>query len=482
MHVMDGFEAAAGRAKVGRWHAPGVWVWWLAVLVGPVWGTTVYRCTGADGVTIFGDRKVPGAQCGLVAGSGDAPSPPVESKGILPAAQTRALDGGTTSASVIDERYNRFEFRDRAVFAPFHQKWSTAAHERLSIAHFGDSHLQNGFAIEAARTRLQRIRGDGGRGMVFPYSIANSYSPNDYRTAFHGRWTTANSQKPNPRMALGVSGFVARTESTPASFSFKFKTALGEGRKRVRVLLRASGPGLRLVATSAGQSQSVSLEPSPLGRTPAVDFDFAQLSETLRFDVVNLSRAPASLELHGLSIENPSPGLVYHNLGVGGATFGALNAQTHFEEQIALLGPDLYVLDWGTNDIAHRNALPENLRDTVASTIRRIRLAHPGSVIVLTSVQDMRHNGRHISSARAFSELMKAIAFEHGCLFYDWYRVAGGAGSMVEWVGQGLASKDHVHLTAKGYRLKGDLFAKALLKTLDGYASGRKDSGFLEVY
>jgi lysophospholipase L1-like esterase len=456
------------RVKAGGWRNRMNRVLLVVAMVSPAWGATVYRCAGADGVTVFGDRKLAGAQCTIVSAVGE--DGPAERKPPAPTVAASLSTAAPPAAPLIDERHNRFEFRDRSVFAPFERKWSGARHDRVSIAHFGDSHLQNGFAIEAARSRLQGARGDAGLGMVFPYSIANSYSPNDYRTGFHGRWTSANSNQPNPKMALGVSGFVARTESTPASFSFKFKTALGEGQKRVRVLLRASGPGLRLIATSAGRSQSVSLEPTPLGRTPTVDFDFDQLSETLRFDVVNLSRAPASFELHGVSIENPTPGLLYHNLGVGGTQFGALNAQTHFEEQIALLGPDLYVLDWGTNDIVRNNALPEHFRETVLRTIRRIRNAQPGSVIVLTSVQDMNYKGRNVSSAREFADVMKAIAFEQGCLFYDWYRVAGGADSMVEWVGQGLASKDHVHLTAKGYRLKGDLFAKALLNTIDFYA------------
>ena len=173
--------------------------------------------------------------------------------------------------------------------------------------------------------------------------------------------------------------------------------------------------------------------------------------------------------------------MVHHNLGVGGATYKSIVLQALYAEQIAYLKPDLVILDWGTNDLIYKNAIPDDLVETVNATIRKVRAASPGALILLTSVQDMNFRGRNISTAQAFSALMRRIAFETGCAFYDWYRVSGGPGSMRDWHANGLASSDNVHLTAKGYRLKGELFAQAFLQSLDQVARGSADAGRVTV-
>ena len=38
---------------------------------------------------------------------------------------------------------------------------------------------------------------------------------------------------------------------------------------------------------------------------------------------------------------------------------------------------------------------------------------------------------------------------------------------MVTWVAYGLTGPDHIHLTGLGYAVKGELFAQAILNTLE---------------
>ncbi|MGE3651224.1 MAG: hypothetical protein AB7G10_23040, partial [Reyranellaceae bacterium] len=54
----------------------------------------------------------------------------------------------------------------------------------------------------------------------------------------------------------------------------------------------------------------------------------------------------------------------------------------------------------------------------------------------------------------------------NNCLFYDWYRAAGGRYSMLVWYAYELAGADHIHLSSHGYAIKGDLMAQALLNTI----------------
>jgi lysophospholipase L1-like esterase len=57
-------------------------------------------------------------------------------------------------------------------------------------------------------------------------------------------------------------------------------------------------------------------------------------------------------------------------------------------------------------------------------------------------------------------------AKENGIAVYDWYAVAGGAGSSTKWVTNQLLSKDRVHKSVAGYQLQGDLMSRALLQQL----------------
>ncbi|MBN2682455.1 MAG: LysM peptidoglycan-binding domain-containing protein [Bacteroidales bacterium] len=50
---------------------------------------------------------------------------------------------------------------------------------------------------------------------------------------------------------------------------------------------------------------------------------------------------------------------------------------------------------------------------------------------------------------------------------YDWFWIAGGRKVMTDWVNAEIGQKDKIHLTWKGYRLKGNLLADAFTKTID---------------
>ena len=366
---------------------------------------------------------------------------------------------------------NIFEFKDARLVQRLQQKWATATTEGFTVAHFGDSLVQGGYAAEFARSRLQSIGGSAGRGMVFPYSIAKTYSQNDYKSTFSGEWATANSIQQTPRLPLGVSGFVARTSGAEASFTLNFVSTPEPGKKLVKFFYVATSTAFTLRVQSGNFMHDVVV---PSGgaqpRSQMLTLSFPELSDTLRFELRNASpNSGGYFEVHGVSIENTTPGVMYHNLGVGGATYSALLNQTYFEEQSAQLAPDLIVLDWGTNDLVYKNSIAPDLEKIMVQTIKRVKAKHPQAVILITSAQDMNFRRKNITAAWDFAELARRVAFENDCLFYDWYRVAGGRGAMTIWTAYGLSSTDHIHLTGIGYAVKGELLAQSLLNTLERF-------------
>jgi lysophospholipase L1-like esterase len=411
---------------------------------------TVYLCEGEDQSNRLVERTEGHAVCAPL----NQPASPAASQ-LAHAA-----------AGQIQPQLNIFEFHSSKALERLQAKWNTP-NARIAIAHFGDSLLQNGYAIDSIRKTLASAKPSAGRGMVFPYTIARTYSQYDYSSQFEGSWTTANSIQPFPKLPLGLSGFSAHTSDPAASFAFQFKTPLAEGPKKLRLFLKVPATGYRLILTVDKQYKIINLDPVHEQALPYVDVDVAQLSDDFRFEVIHTNADNGVFELHGVSIENAGAGVIYHNLGVGGAAFNALNAQALFARQLPGIAPDVVVLDWGTNDILYKNAVPANHAEVVLRTLEKVRASAPEALIVLTSVQDMNFRGKNITAARQYAQLMRQLAFENDCLFYDWYRVSGGANTMRSWVAQGLASKDNIHLNERGYRIKGRAFGQAFLQTLE---------------
>jgi lysophospholipase L1-like esterase len=370
------------------------------------------------------------------------------------------------SSGHIQPQLNIFEFHDAKILRPLQAKWNTPD-SRISIAHFGDSLLQNGYAIDSIRKTIATVKPSAGRGMIFPYAIARTYSQYDYSSSYEGNWTSANSIQLFPKLALGLSGFAAHTNDPTSSFSFQFKTALDADPKNLQIFLKVPSTGYQLIVGVDGLYKAINLDPVFEQQSPSVKISVPQLSDNLRIEVINTSAEPGTFELHGLSIENSSSGVIYHNLGVGGAAFNSINSQALFARQLPSIAPDVVVLDWGTNDIIYKNTVPANHAEVVLRTIEKVRASAPNAVIVLTSVQDMNFRGKNITAAKQYADLMRKLAFENDCLFYDWYRVSGGANTMRSWVSDTLASKDNIHLNERGYRIKGRAFGQALLQTLE---------------
>ncbi len=65
---------------------------------------------------------------------------------------------------------------------------SSGARSRVSVLHFGDSHLQSGQMDSVLRQALQVRWGDAGRGFVFPYEATFTSNPEDLASVSDVEW------------------------------------------------------------------------------------------------------------------------------------------------------------------------------------------------------------------------------------------------------------------------------------------------------
>lgn len=98
--------------------------------------------------------------------------------------------------------------------APFFRKLSQlerGERRRINIVHIGDSHIQADWLTGYVRTRLQERFGSAGRGLVFPYTLAETNSPTDIRSGSNQSWEYRRSTFQQKHIPIGIAGMSIQT-------------------------------------------------------------------------------------------------------------------------------------------------------------------------------------------------------------------------------------------------------------------------------
>jgi lysophospholipase L1-like esterase len=368
---------------------------------------------------------------------------------------------------------DRFEFfGDSSRFTEMYSKYDrlvSRGEGRLTIVHIGGSHLQADIYSDRMRKRLQTFQpgNNGGRGFVFPYSIARTNNPTSYKVAYSGKWVSCKNVEKYKTCTLGLSGISVTTADTTASITLSLEPGkVYYDFNRARIF---------------HQPDSTAFDPVISAESPVVEMrrDYTQgITEVVFEDYIDhltLSfRKTDSLQdafvLYGLSLETDDPGVVYHSIGVNGAKLPSYLRCQLLEDHLVALDPDLVVLSLGTNDAYTRYFQPGIYRANYDSLIERITTALPGAAILLTVPNDSYLYRRYINrNTEEVRDVIYSLAEQYNCGVWDFYTIMGGLNSIIIWQRFGMAKRDRIHFTRKGYELKGDLFFNAFLKSYDNY-------------
>lgn len=338
----------------------------------------------------------------------------------------------------------------------------------VSIVHIGDSHIQADFLSNEVRHGFQDFFGNAGRGLVFPYQLAQSNAPGDIISSSNTRWLYNRVAHPELQQPVGVSGFAIRTNNSGANINLSIRQDFTKGYQSFNRLKF-------FLDSTAGNGWMLGAEPNDepyLVRREEGDTSLYQLVELSKpstgFSLVGLP-GPAQRDFYGVSLESNVPGVIYHTIGVNGARYDQYNIASLFWKQLPALNADLYIVSLGTNE-AQRAAFAEPvfLRE-FNLFISRIREASPHAAILITTAPDS-YKGRY--SNKVLKDLNLSLTKEANRLYlplWDLYRITNGFGSAYSWARRGLMSRDRVHFTAEGYRVQGQLLFKALAKGYNEY-------------
>jgi LysM repeat protein len=367
----------------------------------------------------------------------------------------------------IDTTYCNLNFYSNKTAQQFQKLFNSIQHEKLVVFHFGGSHIQAEMPTTVVRENLTQLFGEGGRGMIFPYNIANTYSSVNYSIKHTGKWKYGKSfQFPSP-IPLGVCGMAVQTKDTLAQINFKFKNEIKQNDYELKLLMNVDSlsPTFKLKIDTT----TFLIDEKRIKEQFSKDFISINYSGSINEISIELLEKDSTFQFsfYGIDIETQKQlGVVYHSLGVGAAPFRSVLNIENLEKHAAILKPDLVLLDFGTNDILFKNAIDEKLSDQIEKSINRFRAINPEILIVLTSTQDLFYKKKFITAGISFRNLIDSLAKKYDCLFWNWYDLSGGYGTIKTWNELGYARKDGIHLTHDGYKIKGKLLFQSIINTL----------------
>lgn len=330
----------------------------------------------------------------------------------------------------------------------------------VKVLQIGGSHVQGGTLSDQLRRRFLSLRYgiDGGRGLVFPFSAAGSNTPSSYLSSWQGSWDSANCLKPKGT-DLGLTGMAVTARDTSARviidlvlrenkvlqhhYAFNKVDVLGEGSLEPVLILN----GKDTVNGVHGPRMS--------------HFDLPYYTDWLQLSF----KGKGSYTLRGLYLDRPSSGFTFSEVGVNGASTHSWLQCSLLEEDLRRVQPDLVLLSVGINDIQGEYFDEQRFKANYRALIQQIRRVNPHCALLFTGINDSWRRGAGINEHTAEAErAFRDLAAEYKAVFWDWFQVMGGYGSMARWEAAGLAQPDKIHFTPLGYKEVADYLFDAILE------------------
>lgn len=374
-----------------------------------------------------------------------------------------------------------------------HERLHRLQHGRDSsfvVVHFGDSHIQLDHFSGAIRQHLQRVFGDCGDGILFPYSACKSVGPRQLESAVMGTWECNTVLNNTTEEGLGVTGYILRTHDRSASMRFKY---LLDSATASRL---SPGQVIRRDVTIWHGNQDFELEVGCMDCCTKEE-RVAGLSErniactrvcnyALGTDLQLRFKATAApdgqFHFHGISFDTRRmPGIQYHHCGVVGAQFMHFvrNAPLAIS-QLAALHPDLVIFSYGSNE-SYLPGFDDGQYDIgIQNLLQAIRKEVPQVNFLFTTPPDTRAGGKAPINVPRINAHLRQLAEGNGAALWDLNAVMGGAGSIQYWQSRKLARADRLHFTRAGYKLMGDLFTLAFIESYNSRAALPVSTEFLQ--
>jgi LysM repeat protein len=386
----------------------------------------------------------------------------------------------------IDTSYAYIQFPSSEAALLFQKNMNKALHGgRTVVYHYGASHIQSEIVTTEACKYLKKKYGNAGPGFLFPFSAANTYNSTNSKTSHTGEWTYAKSFQLPPKIPLGLRGMTVSTQDTSASFTITLNTPFPTEKYFLQLFMEINAltPEFQLCINEdvCYDFNNDSLQNH--FNESFLPIYFEGEIRSVEVEWIGNGEEGQTLTCYGINVEHENKkGLLYESFGVGASAFQSVLSIAKLEDQAPQLLPDVVIIDFGTNNILYTNKMDDNIPRYVNETVAKFKAINPHVSIIFTSMQDLYKNGRYIDAGIRFNEVVDSMAHATNSLYWNFYDLSGGYKKIKFWNEQGYAQKDFIHLTKKGYELKGFLLYESIENTLDLLSvSSKQDSLHLPV-
>lgn len=387
-------------------------------------------------------------------------------------------DTDVVEESGVEDPYIRYDLnhldwgRDSMSLVRFFERLSQVMETKeghLHILHIGASHVQAGTMTHRFRTHLIDDYGaPAARGFIFPYSTAtNCNNPSDYRVSKRATFNLIRNVYQNYTFPLGGSGIAVWCSDT-ANY----------------ITIKMNAPGYDFYADTIillGETHGWPIDPilqyDTIYHFPDTE-DLANgryyfyCDQPVRDFTLHLPcSARDTFAVNGILLRNGQAGITVSSIGVNGAQVTSYLRCQNFVRDLELLHPDLVIFGIGVNDAYGSTFDSLAFKNNYLKLVARIRESNPDCAFIFLSNNDTWKKGKkgkyYVNpTGPAVSDVMHRLADLTGGAVWDQFHIMGGLRSMNTWRKKGLAQKDHVHFTAAGYQLMGDLLYEAFINEI----------------
>ena len=383
----------------------------------------------------------------------------------------------------INWKANKIKHADSAVaFQKLYQKLDNIYNnkeENLHVFHIGGSHIQADFYSNRLRHYLQNMseKSKGQRGFIYPYRMAKTNNPLNYKVTFDGDWKGYRCSR-NDSVAWGLSGVSAKFKDSISNITIK-------ANHRNYSENTYDFNKLRVFYNEWSNDYEVTIPNDSLVISQTRNSDAHYIEFTLNATVENLdicvrkitSSNDSEFLMMGLELMNNNSGIVYTTIGVNGASFSFYNRAAYFEQQLLLYKPDLFIISVGTNDTYTLRFNAEQYKAYYEQLILSIQKANPNCAILLTVPNDSYYKKQFANpNTKVAAKVIYELSEQYHMAVWDFYEIMGGYVSSQKWYNNKLMPKDRIHFTRKGYNIKADLLLQALVHAWEQEMNYKPDS------
>ncbi|WP_167571971.1 GDSL-type esterase/lipase family protein [Aquimarina algiphila] len=390
----------------------------------------------------------------------------------LPAmAQTYVLDTVRDKYPFVNWKANSIKMAENSpAFKKLFHKLDTIAkggEEDLHIFHIGGSHIQADIYSNRLRSYLQTMSptSKGQRGFIYPYSIAKTNNPGNYRVKFDGEWKGHRCSVRKDSVAWGLSGVTAVFKDTISNVKLKVNGNNYHEKmydfNKIRIFYDNWSTDYEI----SFKQDSIISEIKEDKKAHFIEYTLNTTVDEIEFCIRKVENVEnAEFLMMGIELMNENKGIEYTSIGVNGGSFSYYDRCEYFEDQLMLYTPDLFIVSIGTNDAYHPDFNPASYKAYYTDLIKLVQKANPDCAVLLTVPNDSYYKKKFPNPrTRVAEKIIYEVAKEQKMAVWDFYEIMGGFNSSQSWYTHKLMPRDRIHFTVKGYRIKADLLLEALV-------------------